>query len=224
MNIFNRIAIGTAAWGKEYNGAKVSETDIVKILGYAQCNGIDTLDCATAYGWDWTQANSYFNKVVKVREGDDIEKVIETQPYAILAHNIEDYRQGLLKSTQDYGIVMCGASIYTPGEHLSIYGGSIVELPYSLYDRRFEPYLESIHESNEVHVRSIFLRGRIIQDGISAEECIKFVLANPHIDKIIIGADSFDQFRRNLDFVFKWNRLEKHDEELLDPRQWKEKR
>lgn len=220
MNIFSRICIGTANWGREYNGAKVPEADIDKILGYCQCSGIDTLDCATAYGWDWTRANSYFNKVVKVRKGDDIESVIETQPYAILAHDIEEYRNGLLYRWNDDASFMRGASIYAPGEHLDIFAGSIVELPYSLYDRRFEPYLESIHEGNEIHARSIFLRGRIIQDGIPAEEAIKFVLANPFIDKIIIGADSFDQLRRDLDFVFKWNRLEKHDEKLLDPRKW----
>lgn len=221
MSIFERIAIGTAAWGREYNGVKVPDKDIEKILGYMQCSGIDTLDCAVAYGWDWTQANSYFNKIIKVRLDDDLSEIMKEQPYGILAHNIFDYRGLLLKLSQLYPNITRGASVYRPGEELDIYAGSIVELPYSLYDRRFDPYLERIHDCNTVVARSIFLRGKIIEDGIPAEEAIKFVLANPYIDKIIIGADSFDQLRRNLDFIFKWKNLEKHDEKLLDPRQWK---
>jgi aryl-alcohol dehydrogenase-like predicted oxidoreductase len=220
MNLFSRIAIGTANWGAEYNGRWVPEKDVEKILGYAQCNGIDTLDCATAYGWDWTQANSFFNKVIKVRRGDDIERVIESQPYCIMAHDIKDYTELFTKG-------LTGVSLYAElpcpagGESWITPKPELVQVPYSLYDRRMERYIALLKAQGvEVHVRSIFLRGKIIEDGIEAEECIKFVLANPYIDKIIIGADSFDQFRRDLDFLNRWKNLEKHDEKLLDPRKW----
>lgn len=219
MNIFSRIAIGTANWGREYNGIKVPEKDIDKILGYAQCNGIDTLDCATAYGWDWTQANSYFNKIIKVRPGDDVPKIYdENQPCELMAHDTKAIR----------GIVI-NVSLYDPNYDLSKLKlwPEIVQIPYSLYDRRFEEFMQRYCNPEEgvfvdFHVRSIFLRGKIIADGVPAEEAIKFVLANPFIDKIIIGADSFDMFRRNLDFICKWNRLEKHEEKMLDPRKWQD--
>lgn len=225
MNIFERIAIGTANWGKEYNGVKVPDKDIQKILGYAQCSGIDTLDTATAYGWDWTQANSYFNKIIKIQSADEIEKVVGYEPYCIMAHN-NDVRDACCNSGSTWGM-SCYDVVDVNGPP-----PDILQVPYSLYDRRFEkviceaknPYVgyhpEDRDEPTEIHVRSIFLRGKIIEDGIPAEEAIKFVLANPFIDKVIIGADSFDQLRWNLDFVVKWNNLEKHDEELLDPRKW----
>ena len=232
MNIFSRIAISTANWGREYNGAKVPEGDIDKILGYSQCNGIDTLDCATAYGWDWTQANSYFNKVIKVNENDTIQRIKEIlaeQPYCLMAHSgkfFGTFFPARAKCIQKTG-TKTGVSVYDDSElnNFTDMYADVVQIPYSLFDRRFENYMGYLkgpedNMNTEIHVRSIFLRGRIIADGIPAEECIKFVLANPYIDKIIIGADSFDQFRKNLDFVFKWNRLEKHDEKLLDPRQW----
>lgn len=216
-NIFSRIAIGTANWGREYNGVKVPDKDIEKILGYCQCSGIDTLDMATAYGNDFSRPNSYFNKIIKVGVGDNVAKIVdEFQPCTIMAHNTRAIR----------GIVR-DISLYDPNYDLSRLSmwPEIVQVPYSLYDRRFEEFMlkwkyPDYDETIKFHARSIFLRGRIIEDGIPAEECIKFVLANPFIDKIIIGADSFDQLRRNLDFIFKWKNLEKHDEALLDPRQW----
>lgn len=219
MNIFSRIAIGTANWGKEYNGVKVPEKDIEKILGMAQCSGIDTLDCATAYGWDFNQANSYFNKIIKIQSLDEIEKVLEDEPSCIMAHKPEIYREMVLKLKVQAEV---GISIYSINEMPSGLP-NIIQIPYSLYDRRFEQYFSDwkiYGNRTSIHARSIFLRGRIIQDGIPAEECLKFVLANPYIDKIIIGADSFDQFRRNLDFIHRWNNKEKHDENLLDPRRW----
>lgn len=221
-NIFSRLAIGTANFGKEYNGIKVPEKDIEKILGFCQCSGIDMLDCATAYGWDWTQANSYFNKVVKVKKGDDIEKIAETEPYCVMAHSIEDYRSGFLDVIHNKYGAFTGASIYSVGEEEDIDPGSIVQIPYSLYDRRFEPHFEQMCLLfNEIHVRSIFLRGKIIEDGISPQECLKFVLANPYVDRIIIGVESFERLQRNLDFIFKWNNLKKDDLDIIDPRRWK---
>ncbi|HIJ71139.1 MAG TPA: hypothetical protein HPP87_07225 [Planctomycetes bacterium] len=213
MNLFSRIAIGTANWGREYNGVKVSEKEIGKILGYAQCNGIDTLDCATAYGWDWTRANSFFNVVVKIRWHDDREKVEATHPYCIMRHHVED---GEFFGPTYEG--RWGISCYQPRDLNVNADPDVIQVPYSLYDRRFDEVIERF--KGEIHVRSIFLRGKIIADGIPPEECVKFCLANPHIDKIIIGVDSVDQLQRSLNFIHLWNPLEKHDEQLLDPRKW----
>lgn len=221
MNPFERIAIGTANWGKEYNGVKVSEGDIDKILGYAQCAGIDTIDCATAYGWDWTQVNSFFRKIVKVNANDSmavLQKIADDDTAEIMAHDFVTAQQSL-------GASCTGISIYTNRDYYNLNSDardavSTIEVPYSLYDRRFAQFIKDEWEYHVIIARSIFLRGKIIQDGIPAEECIKFCLANPYIDKIIIGVDSIEQLQRNLDFIHKWNNLEKHDEALLDPRKW----
>lgn len=236
-NIFSRIGIGTANFAKEYNGVKIPEKDIEKILGYCQCSGIDLLDCATAYGWDWTQANSYFNKIIKIQSAEDIEKAVKTEPHCIMAHGIEFnnllYESEIKKSKR-------GISLYSAEElnqvkwekelldpfHVGFGPGrlcpiEIIQIPYSLYDRRWETYFSELKRKGfEIHARSIFLRGKIITDGIPAEECIKFVLANPYIDKIIIGVESFEQLQRNLDFIHKWNNFEKHNVNLLDTRKW----
>lgn len=215
-SLFGRICIGTANFGSEYNGAKVSEKDIEKILGYCQCSGIDTLDCAVAYGWDWQQANSYFKKIIKVRKGDDIDKVAETEPYCIMSHDKSARHQFHMYSGMKKGI-----SVYDVNPWVFAEEFQIIQIPYSLYDRRFEINFQMYKEMHmEIHVRSIFLRGRILKDGIDPCECIKFCLCNPYIDKVIIGVDSFEQLQRNLDFLHRWKNLERHDEELLDTRKW----
>ncbi len=240
-DLFSRIAIGCAGWNQPYNGVQVPDKDIDKILGYCQSSGIDTLDMATAYGNDFNRPNSYFNKIIKIRKGDDIEKILESQPYCIMAHGLENnsclYPEP--KIDKWTGLINRGISLYSPNEMGAVrweqkigppihvmFGNTrfspieILQVPYSLYDRRWEIHFPEVHKHYKIHVRSIFLRGRIIEDGIPAEECIKFCLCNPYIDKVIIGADSFDQLRRNLDFLFKWKNLEKHDEKLLDTRKW----
>lgn len=217
-NLFERIAIGTANFAKEYNGAKVSEKDIEKILGYCQCSGIDTLDCAVAYGWDWQQANSYFNKIVKVKIGDNISEIAKTA-YCLMAHDKETVQH--FKSPGFFCDLHYGLSVYDKTELPDSGFFEVIQLPYSLYDRRFEYYFPTLKQMKyEIHVRSIFLRGRIPKDGIEPCECIKFCLCNPYIDKVIIGVDSFEQLQRNLDFLFRWKNLERHDEKLLDIRQW----
>ncbi|MCJ7482668.1 MAG: hypothetical protein MUO31_06855 [Thermodesulfovibrionales bacterium] len=205
--IFDRLAIGTANWGREYNGAKVSEDDQKRILDYCQCSGIDMIDTATAYGWDWTKVSSYFNIIVKVKSNDKVDNVIK------MAHSLEDYKA--------IDPVCNGCSIYSPEERMYVYGGSVIQIPYSIYDRRFEPYLESMRYecNNTIHVRSIFLRGKILKE-FSPQQCISFCLMNPNIDRVIIGADSYKQFKENLRPFHDMNVAEKHDINLLDCRKW----
>lgn len=213
-NLFERICIGCANWNQPYNGSQLSDTDITKILGYMQTSGIDTLDMSTAYGNDFSRPNSYFNKIVKVQSVDEVAEVLEIEPYAIMAHNMKVFGE----------VGVDSVSVYSPEDLLEIGENDtlrIVQLPYSLYDRRFESDFEQLKEDGvEIHVRSIFLRGRILKDGIEPCECIKFCLCNPYIDKVIIGVDSFEQLQRNLDFLHRWKNLDKQDEELLDTRKW----
>ena len=221
MNLFKRLAIGTANWQKEYNGARVSDDDQRRILDYAQCSGIDLIDTATAYGVDWTRWNSYFKKVVKVRKGDDIKAIVDTDPYAIMAHREEEFdwlRDNLM---EPWGFEKAyGVSIYNP-EFDTDFDSLLIEVPYSLYDRRFEDRLAKWHGmyGATIIARSIFLRGKILEKTMP-QDCIKFVLCNPHVDRVIIGADTFEQFKENVHFIHEWNRMEKNDERLLDPRLW----
>jgi len=220
--IFDRLAIGTANWGKEYNGAKVSEDDQKRILDYCQCSGIDMIDTATAYEWDWTKVSSYFNVVVKINENDSVKRVKEirdAEPYCLMAH----YKNLLDK------IPWChlgGVSLYNPSEYDGITESMrILQVPYSMYDRRFERHFKTRHNEDiynrKLHVRSVFLRGKIIKAGVEPWKCIAFCLMNPYVDRVIIGADSYEQFKDNLRPFHRMDVMKKEDENLLDPRRWK---
>ena len=183
--IFDRLAIGTANWGKEYNGAKVPEDDQKRILDYCYCSGIDTIHTSKDYGWDWSKVNSFFEII-----------------------------------TKEEGCV----SLYEPPN--KAYIGKILQVPYSIYDRRLEKHFPEwkgdIWEC-QIHVRSIFLRGKILEAGFTPVQCIAFCLMNPNIDRVILGADSYEQFKNNLKPFHRWNTAEKHDINLLDCRRWETK-
>jgi len=220
MNLFSRLAIGTANWSKEYNGVRVSDDDQKRILDYAMSCEIDMIDTATAYGVDWTKWNSYFKKIIKVREGDDVKIVVDTDPYVIMAHKEDelDWLLVVLNECSNWEHET-GVSIYEPSFDADV-DSMILEVPYSLYDRRFENrFVEWREQGATIIVRSIFLRGKILEKT-APRECLKFVLCNPYVDHVIIGAGSFEQFKDNVHFLHEWNRMEKHDEKLLDPRLW----
>lgn len=178
--IFKRLAIGTANWGKKYNGAKVSEDDQKRILDYCQSSGIDTIHASSAYGWDYSGVNSYFRIITK--EEDCL-------------------------------------SVYEPSEIPLKIPQDILMVPYSIFDRRFAIAI-SDHSECEVHVRSIFLRGKLLEK-FKPWDCIMFCLMNPNIDRVIIGVDSFEQLKDNLRPFHRMVAVEIHDKSILDPRQWK---
>ena len=238
-SVFKRIGIGTANWGQAYglSGVRVSKSEQEKILGYCQCNGIDMLDTATAYG---TQdvGNSSFNRIVKVQKGDDLKKIAGTQPYCIMAHNPDDY-EWVLTHVPIFDDSVTGSSLYKPSEIIPTNYG-ILQVPYSIFDRRFESYFSEIKQyGTEIHVRSIFLQGAVFQKELPialkkleskirliqgfdnpALACLLFVLLNPYVDRVIIGVDSVEQLKDNLRFFHRLDSMQETEEALLDPRKW----
>lgn len=130
----------------------------------------------------------------------------------------------------------------------------IISVPCNIFDRRFieSEVIKKLKGSNvKIYARSIFLQGLLLlnvnkipanflkwkneflrfnnlsnRKKISKVEiCTKFVLENDLIDKIIIGCDSFNQFKNivdinynkklNLKFKFKTN-----NEKLINPSLW----
>ena len=122
-----------------------------------------------------------------------------------------------------------GVSLYNPLEideleKVNIFP-NIVQVPYSLLDRKFESKLPILKKKSiEVHVRSVFLQGLYFKPlddlptklfplrsqlneilklskefKVSIHELsLKFVLNNEFIDKVVIGIDSIDQLKENL--------------------------
>ena len=208
MEIFNRLGIGTANWGKEYNGTLVPEKDQREILDLCMCKGINLIDTATAYENNvLDMASSYFGIVLKIRPED---KIPAGNHCFLMAHNIEDYHK--MPAVK-------GVSVYEPFD-LHYINANVVQVPYSLFDRRFEPHFPHLKETDtQVHVRSIFLRGKVLEK-VKPCEAIAFCLMNPYVDRVIFGVDSVDQFKKNLDYFHWLDSLKVEDENILDPRRW----
>lgn len=129
----------------------------------------------------------------------------------------------------------------------------VVQLPVSVADRRFERsgWLHKLKEKNvETHVRSIFLQGLLLDDtflprifekteffecwkkwsyskGASRLSlCLKYVLQNPLIDKVLVGVQSKKQLMDIIDAASIPNEVEFPEELfieqsiLLNPSNW----
>jgi aryl-alcohol dehydrogenase-like predicted oxidoreductase len=102
----------------------------------------------------------------------------------------------------------------------------LLQFPYSLFDQRFEALLGPIKARGiEIHIRSVFLQGLVFKKpeelkgrfailrpksialhalarrtGVPVSAlALGFVLSDPRIDKVIIGVESLDNLKENLD-------------------------
>ena len=223
--MLDRIVIGTANWGKEYNGSKVDRSEIKDILDCCTCLGITMLDTADEYDSEeiiGELANSSFDIVTKGC-GAIVRQLNRLQRNAVYGYL---YRTPDLfsKSHLIPEAMNTGLSLYDVPQPGTTWGikPQILQVPYSLMDRRFERAIRQWQcDGIEIHVRSIYLRGKCLEHA-SAEECLGFVLANRFIDKIVIGVDSLKQLKENLAFIHGWNSCQCDDENIIDPRNWKE--
>ena len=217
MRLFcaDRLAIGTANWKLPYGTPKhrVPDEEWHDILDFCQCNGIDMLDTSVAYN-TVDIGNTYFRKVIKVKQVGSIKEAVRYDPYCIMAHGTPNIKQIRL-----FWNGLVGASIYSPAE-IPQSPIDVIQVPYNLYDRRFEPYFADLKKRGvEIHVRSVFLQGKLLE-AASPFECISFCLMNPCVDRLILGVDSLKQLQMNLGPFFKMSRLQTDDESIIDPRKW----
>lgn len=133
----------------------------------------------------------------------------------------------------------------------------IIQFPYSIFDRRFEQYFSRLKEKNiEINVRSVFLQGLAFLNPDTLPEhlvharddlkrlidaskeinvpvhavCLNFVLLNSDIDIAIIGIDSLEQLKQNIDAVKFLSEVQRiyddikaisiNDESILLPYNW----
>ena len=133
----------------------------------------------------------------------------------------------------------------------------LVQLPYSILDRKFEKQLSILKQlGTEVHVRSVFLQGLYfmnlnklpeklqplrdslvelknlcIESNVSVGEvALNYVISNPNIDKLVIGIETAEQLRENINLVKNWKSnkvlfskieaIEIKDKSLLNPVNW----
>lgn len=255
--MLSRIAIGTANWCHKYGLADTQCADIPEILGYCQSNGIDTIDTAVAYGDCLKEVNSYFNVITKITPNDELPK--NRNYYAVLCHHAEDMNpvrdSSSLNGMNDQMLFrligykksgICekiGISIYRPSELHLADKLDLVQVPYNLFDRRFEPYFEEMKRKGlEIHARSPFWQGAVFNprklpleiyekyghfisklkySGDAVFQCLTFVLMNRYIDKLVLGIDSLKSLKENLSVFQNWKHLEIKEESVLLPYLWK---
>jgi len=254
-----KLVLGTVQFGLKYgvNNQKgiPNDYEISSILQHAKANSINILDTASAYGNaeirigelssdDFKIVSKFSNVFSKYELNNQLKNSLDNLKkdtiYAYLAHNADHLIEypilwhELLLQKQKGRISKIGYSLYNP-EQLEILLKlemipDIVQLPYSLLDRRFEPYFENLKSLGvEVHIRSVFLQGLYfielnklplkleslrnelsqlkeicLENNISIGSLsINFVNNNPQVDKVVIGVDSLEQLIKNLNFLYE---------------------
>ncbi len=126
----------------------------------------------------------------------------------------------------------------------------IVQVPYSIFDQRFSKVFELLKKKNvEIHVRSVFLQGLVFKKSSKLKSnftkikkklallndiskkievpisslCINFALLNKNIDKIVIGIDSIENLKENIEVLKDKNKVKKVYDELSSLKEVDEK-
>ncbi|MFA5410259.1 MAG: aldo/keto reductase [Candidatus Omnitrophota bacterium] len=242
-------------YGIANRGGRVSKVEAFKILESASRRGINTLDTAYAYGQSENIVGKFrmrnnnnlkiisklpgINKFDKLRVEDlfytSLSRLKISKIYGYLIHEFDDFLKyeniwGILEKLKKQGLIQkIGFSLYRPEELKTIIKNKvnfdIIQFPYSIFDRRFDRYLNVLKEKGiEVHARSLFLQGLVFlrpaglpkklikakvfikklhriaaQEAISIDAlCLNFALLNPSVDKVIFGVDNLAQLETNI--------------------------
>lgn len=252
-----KLALGTVQFGLPYgihNRHGIPSDEALKqLLEYASASGMQVLDTAYAYGnaeerlGKWSTADwKTVSKFPKPEKGYTLrdyfnlssQRLQRTQLYAYMAHNanillsLPALWEELTQLKAEGKLEKIGYSLYHPNEleQLLELGmiPDIVQVPYSLLDRKFEPWFERLRSFQcEIHTRSAFLQGLYFMPLDSLPEklqplkgalealhalaadsalsmealALQFVVANPLVDQVVIGTETPDQLRANLTAV-----------------------
>ena len=245
-----KIALGTVQWGLDYgisntNGIP-SAAELDAIVRLAVQNRIDLFDTASQYGnaeqrvGNYTTKNSsVVSKFSSINHSSleneiqgSLERLNVEQLYGYLFHSPKDLINAPLLWDQMQHLKVAGKvkkigySLYTP-EELELFLNNnwipdIVQLPYSLLDRKFEPYFEQLKSlGTEIHIRSVFLQGLYFKSmetlspkfndlkstlkevaeiatefGLTVVElALNFVLKNEYVDYAVIGVEQANQLK-----------------------------
>lgn len=255
-----KVTLGTVQFGIQYGISNThgvpSDSELKSIFSVANELGIQRLDTAKAYGTaeerigEWS--DNKFKIITKFPKVDSNEMLEETLSesllklkvdsiYGYLAHNADvliehpELWKTLLEAKRLGKIKKIGYSLYTPEQLETLLEMNcvpdLVQLPYSILDRKFEEQLQVLKEMRvEVHVRSVFLQGLYflnpnqlpeklqplqssllelndlcIQNNVSvAAAAINYVISNPNIDQLVIGVETATQLRENIELITSW--------------------
>lgn len=256
------------AYGINNVRGRVPQDDVRVILRRARDSGIDVVDTAPGYGESEAvlgavladcrdafrvvsklpsctsaEVNGYFSRSLERLKADSL--------YGYLIHSFTGYQKdrgiwGELERLRDNGrIAKIGFSLYYPHELESIFASGIsfdmIQLPYSLFDRRFEKDFVRLKEQGvEIHVRSVFLQGLLFKapadvppplgsarakidrlHRVSRESsvpieslCLSFVTTCDLVDRVVVGVDSLGQLSADIDALRYEERVRTMGDEL----------
>lgn len=246
-----KIALGTVQWGLDYGISNIngipSDDELKEIISTANKAGINMFDTAVQYGNAEKRlgefSNTKSNIVTKIGSfsiNNNLKKQLKNsfknfqreKIYGCLFHNCIELKENkhlweeLLAYKKADKINKIGYSLYEPSELLGLLElglvPDIVQVPYSILDRKFEPYFELLKEKGvEIHVRSVFLQGLLFKKSndlspkmkqlkpiidfiysISTDYnisvlqiCLGYALQKQKIDHVVVGIDNIDQLK-----------------------------
>lgn len=256
MNLIKKIVLGTVQFGLDYGinnlSGQVPQVEVDAILNLAHQGGIGILDTSAVYGnSEIVLGNSLikleqdFKIISKYPQSTDsvetaffnsLNHLHSEKIYGYLVHHFDFYLShpeiwADMKDLNKRGLIeKIGFSLYTTTQLQYLLDHKvefdILQFPYNLLDRQFEPYLSSLKQAGvEIHTRSAFLQGLFFKDvhtltgkllplkkylemlheyccsnGIPMEQLsLSYVASNSHIDGVLIGVDNRQQLQANMD-------------------------
>ena len=249
----NKLCIGTVQFGLKYgvnNQSGVPNYEIIEqILNFAYDKNISFLDTANVYGDAQLKIGKLHHNRFKIvgkfpilnssaNLKSEFQKTLlqlnTNSIYGYIAHDANNLISKpelwvtLKELKTNKQIKKIGYSLYYPeqlNELLSLnLIPDLVQLPFSLLDRKFEQYFEQLKKlGTEIHVRSVFLQGLYFINPLNLPnklKCLKSELiqlhnickeyqidintlalnytnSNSYIDKVVIGIDNISQLEKN---------------------------
>lgn len=252
-----KLALGTVQFGLSYGIHNMhgipSDDEVAQLLSIAAQEHIDTLDTAYAYGNAeerlgqlGTHSFRIVSKFPMPENGQQVSDYLttscnrlkRTRLDAYMAHNAAILLsnpaiwQELSLLKEQGKVEKIGYSLYNPDELEQLLElnmiPDIVQVPYSLLDRKFEPYFTSLKAQGcEIHTRSAFLQGLYfmqpdqlpakleplknallslqqiaVKFELSTEAlALRFACSHPAVDLVVIGTETPQQLRTNVSAV-----------------------
>lgn len=263
-----KLALGTVQFGLSYGVSNTqgipSDNQLAEIFSMATKYQLNTFDTAIAYGNAEERIAPFLNQDSKViskfpkpSSKEELEKAIVQSLqtlhleslYGFMSHNgdflIENPKlwDVLLKFKSNGKINKIGYSLYNPEqlEKLLKLGlnPDIIQVPFSLLDRKFEPYFKELKSNNvEIHCRSVFLQGlyfldlnkiptklEVLKPSLltlhqvaknakieMVDLALNYVLENKFVDKVVIGVENAKQLEQSISSSLHW----KEDKEIFE--------
>lgn len=239
-------------YGISNKRGRMPEAEAFSVLEEAETAGIDTLDTAYAYGDSEKVIGAFTDKtktkfkiisklptcgVVNADNylNDTLSRLRTKSLYGYILHDYKSYCDnpdliGWLIEKKDSGIIeKIGFSLYYTQELERILESDIVfdiiQVPYSVFDRRFEKYFTELKQRGvEIYIRSVFLQGIVFKKlkdfneslkglknkvarltELSLQEkipiysiCLNYALMNVLIDRVVVGVDGLSNLKELL--------------------------